>query len=203
MQVRTNPRQIGGTECGVHAGLQAEILCSHYQGSLRIKNGEPYCDGQHANFLQDERVWHNTADVHGLRILLCAAAMSLWTYQCPQCPVMEDAYKAAHGKMKRALRDESVMPAREDLWYGYTTSSDNLEPELHVAGGLLGHLVWPSPDMAAFSYSGCCVGSSFRTVPWHAGGLCSVPKGLPMKFAQIWSQHEPCPGLVQVADAGV
>lgn len=115
LQVSTQPRQPNGIDCGIYAGLQAEVICSHIQGHVRREGGALVCEGDHPRFLEDKSVWHTQNDVFGARLLLRAAAVAFWTGQSPvESHVMEAGWEEARDDLRKGLR--TSMPDRDALW---------------------------------------------------------------------------------------
>lgn len=111
----SQPRQPNGIDCGIYAGLQAEVICSHIQGQICREGGALVCEGDHPRFLEDKSVWQTQNDVFGARLLLRAAAVAFWTAQSPaESHVMEAGWEEARDDLRKGLR--TSMPDRDALW---------------------------------------------------------------------------------------
>lgn len=116
MQVASQPRQTNGYDCGIYAGLQAEVICSHLQGHVRLQGFMLECDGDTPMFLTERSSWHTANDVFAARLLLRAAAVAFWTSQSPEhSPIMEAGWEEARDDLEKALI--IPMPERSELWY--------------------------------------------------------------------------------------
>lgn len=85
MQVSSHHRQEGAINCGLFAGLQAEVLSRHVVGRVRMAEGGLTCEGAHPRSLQEATTWFTENDVLAARVLLRAAALAFWTNQSPGC----------------------------------------------------------------------------------------------------------------------
>lgn len=120
VQVRTNPHQTNGYDCGVYAGLAAEVFCTYATGTFFIRRGgvrlSVHCEGQHPDFLMRKDSWFTSEDVSIARHLTRAAGVALWRSQCPtKCPGMEQVWAQAIHKATTALPKLKVPESR--LWY--------------------------------------------------------------------------------------
>lgn len=95
MQVEGNPPQEGFCDCGVFAGIQAEVFCTYAQGEVSISgqgpNREVSCQGTRPLFLTQASDWFMQTDVATLRAMAQAAMLYEWRKQNPadRCGLME------------------------------------------------------------------------------------------------------------------
>lgn len=85
LQVQGNPSQAGAIECGVFAGIQAEVFCTYADGPFYI-TGEGHdrqvsCGGPRPWFMMQANTWFNQTDVVTLRALALAGTLQEWRTQ--------------------------------------------------------------------------------------------------------------------------
>lgn len=115
MQVKSNPRQEGAVNCGLFAGLQAEVLSRHVIGRVREDSSGLVCDGDDPTALQRKDSWFTENDVFAARLLFRAAALAFWTAQSPERDRrVEVAKEEAVGHLQKAWRGNP--PRTEELW---------------------------------------------------------------------------------------
>lgn len=115
VQVESNPKQEGAVNCGIFAGLQAEVLSEAVVGRVRMHNGGLVCDAEDPNVLQRRDIWFSENDVLGARLLCRAAALAFWTAQSPSddATVKKDLENAEEQLAKAWL---TPAPTRDQLW---------------------------------------------------------------------------------------
>ena len=130
IQVKSNPIQKGGVNCGIYAALQAEAFCALADGSFTIAGaGGPdakvTCEGSSAEFLMDPGVWCTEEDVALARLTLNAATHSVWLKRTPTWQPTEDRerIRASSESAWQALlaKTNDSLPARDHLWYATLT----------------------------------------------------------------------------------
>jgi len=70
-------------DCGLFAGLQAEVLCRNVMGEVTLQDGKLVCGGDNPTFLMNKDSWFTENDVFIARLLLRAAALAFWTHASP------------------------------------------------------------------------------------------------------------------------
>ena len=120
MQVDSQPRQASMCDCGLFAGLQAEVLCRNVMGEVTLQDGKLVCGGDNPTFLMNKDSWFTENDVFIARLLLRAAALAFWTHASPTpCSEMEADWRAAYADLQKAWR--GPVPPRSKLWCVPTT----------------------------------------------------------------------------------
>lgn len=112
LQVTSSPKQKGNVDCGLYAGLQAEVVCQTVAGG-----GPDIADLQN----RTGNSWFSPNDVNAARVLLRAAAVAWWTSQAPTtCQIMESEWTEAVADAQKAATEP--LPTREAMWCASTTA---------------------------------------------------------------------------------
>ena len=156
MQVNASGVQVGQVNCGLHAVIQAEVICDCTEGRYRwlpeldnSSRGRVVCEGTHGNYLLDPSSWFTEADVAFTRVVMREAFLGRVRVNNARDAVLARDHDEAWGDLTKMWSQNKPKP--DDLWYTASSSS--------------------SPTIALFCVfyenTGCC--SKKRIERW---GLC-------------------------------
>lgn len=129
MQVKANPKQDDGFNCGIFTGLAAEVFSLHAKGRFSVTKlpvcDQLHCEGEHPSFLMKKDTWWTAGDVRLARILAQAAAVAYfkWSYT-GKLQIIEQLWEESRDRLVQKM--PAVTYTSLSLWYGCSSTESAL-----------------------------------------------------------------------------